>query len=78
MKIELKEGKRAGGLSFHTYTRQSPSTFRSGMKNTTHAPVRIDSGKFKRKIQRHELAERDASAAPIMGPMPFASATTAP
>ena len=48
------------------------------MKNTTPAVVRTVKGMFMRKIHRHESSDLDDSAPPIIGPMPFAIATTAP
>lgn len=59
-------------------TFQSPVTFRRGIKNKTANVVNAVSGRFKRKIHRHESCEMEASAPPTTGPMPLAIATTAP
>ena len=67
--------KKSMALSFSF---QSPSTFLNGMKNSTHAVVTTVSGIFRRKIHRHESGPMEARAPPITGPIPFASATTAP
>jgi len=48
------------------------------MKKTTQNVVRNVSGRFRRKIQRHESVALDERAPPMTGPMPLAMATTAP